>query len=296
MVKSIKSELPTEIAIAQTERLINSLRAGCSTSELGLVDRLLRSRRYGAQEKHNGERLTICKQGTSLRTWNREGEPSAKKLPAAVVRALLAHPMKNFAIDVELVKPATIFVLDAYVLEVDGLPENLDAEFYEYREARIHAEFDYCDPHIVPVTTYRDELYKRQLIVHLWDTQAEGVVFHDMDALFMQGRSEQHYKLKFWKELDAFVIAPSPEGKDSVRIGVFDQGGKVVEISGCSLSSKKHPHVGDVLKVKYLYAAINEEGERHIVQPAMLGIRTDKSPMACTIDQLVVNKNFIGRI
>ena len=246
--------------------------------------RMLLDPRYGFQEKHNGHRLVICKENGTLRYFNREGVPSSKPLPTRLKYALLAHPLAGFVIDGELVG-STFFVFDALILG----DEILANDSYEYREARYHAEFEGYNAQIVPVETARTPEAKRRLWDAVMAAHGEGIVSKNMTAPYKQGRPDQHWKLKFTKECDVVVMGLSPEGKDSVEIGVYDERGQLHRVSGCSLRGKFRVAVGEVLTVRYLYST----RENHIVQPVLIRKRTDKKADTCDIHQLVKNKNFL---
>ena len=240
---------------------------------------------YGFQEKHNGHRLTICKQNGILRPFNREGEPSSKPLHPHVKSALLNHPLSTFVLDGELVKN-TCHVFDVLYLD----DEDLIHHAYEYREARYHSEFEDYSPYIQPVKTARTPQEKRVL----WDAvlahHGEGIVSKNMNAPYRQGRTDTHWKLKFWKTCDVVVMGKNPDDKDSVEIGLYDERGNLHRVSGCSLRNKFRPKVGSVLEVRFLYAT----KERHIVQPTLMSIRLDKPAKACKLSQLepYINKNW----
>jgi bifunctional non-homologous end joining protein LigD len=253
------------------------------TTELHF-QRMLLSAVYGFQEKHNGHRLVICKENGTLRYFNREGVPSSKPLPTRVKYALLSHPLTGFVIDGELVG-GTFYIFDALILG-DEIVAN---DSYEYREARYHAEFDGYNAQIVPVETARTPEAKRRLWDAVLASHGEGIVSKNMTVKYTQGRAGAHWKLKFLKECDVIVMGPSPEGKDSVEIGVYDEHGQLHRVSGCSLRGKFRVTVGDVLTVRYLYAS----RDNHIVQPVLMRKRTDKAAITCDIYQLVKNKNFI---
>jgi len=241
---------------------------------------------YGFQEKHNGHRLLICKQGGTLSHFNREGEPSDKKLPAKVRHALMNHRLTAFVIDGELVKD-TFFVFDALFLG----DEELVHDTYEYREARYHAEFDSYSHSIVTVKTARTHEEKLALWKRVEEQNGEGIVSKNMRCSYRMGRAEQHFKLKFWKTADAVVIGPSPKGKDSVEIGMFDERGRMVRISGCSLRNKYRLTTGQVIEVRFLYST----KERNIVQPTLMAVRTDKRAADCKLSQIekYINKNWV---
>lgn len=239
---------------------------------------------WGMQEKHNGDRRTFLRDGNTFISLNREGNPS-KPVAPSVIAVLLSHPIQKFVIDVELVG-TQIVVLDALVLG----DELLGGETYEYREARAHAEFDNFHKTVVVVETARTTEEKIRLFKQLLDNNAEGVVIRKMDAAYKMGSREQHKKIKFWKELDAIVIGPSPSGHNSVRVGLINEKNQLQEICGVSLNGKEVVSRGMVIKVKYLYAT----KERHVVQPELLGSRDDKQAVECTMAQIKyrVHKNW----
>jgi ATP-dependent DNA ligase len=254
------------------------------TTELHF-QRMLTNPDYGYQEKHNGHRLMIAKQDGQLFWFNREGEKSSKALPIQVRHALLSHPLDTFVIDGELVK-TTFFVFDALILG----DEVITNDVYEYREARYHQEFDNHSKNLITVKTARTAAEKKALWEQVLAAKGEGIVSKNLRKSYRTGRAEQHFKLKFWKMADAFVIGPSPEGKDSVEIGMVNSKGQVHRISGCSLRNKFNPAPGQVIEVRFLYAT----QERHIVQPTLLHLRNDKRAADCHLSQLepYINKNW----
>jgi len=255
------------------------------TNELHF-QRMLLSATYGFQEKHNGHRLIICKQDGQLRMFNREGDPSSKALHPRIKTALLSHRLSMFVIDGELVG-GTFYIFDALVLGDEAI--NNDA--YEYREARYHAEFDNISSQISVVPTARTAEEKRLLWDAVLASRGEGIVSKNMTVKYTQGMAGAHWKLKFLKSAEAVVIGPSPEGKDSVEIGMWDSNGRMHRISGLSLRNKYRVAPGTVLEVRFLYAT----KELHIVQPVLVRVRTDKRAADCKLTQLVpyINKNWV---
>jgi ATP-dependent DNA ligase len=261
-----RAELLTEVSIKEAARLIEDSR-------------------YGAQEKENGKRRVVVRDNSAVYCFNREGEK--RDLPPAVVKVLLKHHLNKFIVDTELcgtkIKPRLV-VFDALILGKEALAQTA----YEYREQRIHGEFENFHPIIEVIKTARTSEEKFALAEKLYKERAEGVVFKLMSAPYKQSRAGQHFKLKFWKDADFVVMGPSPEGHDSVEIGVY-RNGKLYRVSGVSLIGRERVNIGDVLTVKYLYATKN----LHIVQPIMLGKRDDKAPRTCTVDQLVINRDMV---
>lgn len=263
----IKSELLTEVTRAQATRLVDG-------------------DRFGGEEKHNGERRTIVKDASGIRDFNREGN-RGKGLPAHIINMLMAHPLPSFTIDCEWEK-GVVVVLDVLVL--GGL--NFAPQPYAKRKEAAHLAFDNQSNYIRVTRTVTGRAAKAALVATLEANNAEGVVFKDLTAPWRPGRSEQHFKLKFVKDMDVIVIGPSPEGHNSVRVGVYNKQGRLIDICGVSLNGKPSVKVGDILCIKYLYAT-QKDGVMHAVQPRLLFVRTDKKAEECTTAQMVVNKNFL---
>ena len=248
--------------------------------------RMLLDSRYGFQEKHNGHRLIICKENGSIRWFNRGGAPSSKPLPHRLKCAFLAHPQAAFVIDGELVGE-TFFIFDALIIG----DEVLVNDSYEYREARYHVEFDGYNAQITPVETARTPEAKRLLWDAVIASHGEGIVAKNMTRGYKQGRTGVHWKLKFWKTADAVVIGRSPDDKDSIEIGMYNERGQLHRISGCSLRNKFNPKPGQTVEIRFLYAT----KEYHVVQPTLMAVRYDKSAAACRLNQLepYINKNWM---
>jgi ATP-dependent DNA ligase len=263
----IKSELLTEVTRDQATRLINS-------------------DRFGGEEKHNGERRTIVKDASGIRDFNREGN-KGKGLPSHIINMLVAHPLPSFTIDCEWEK-GIVVVLDVLVL--GGL--NFAPQPYAKRKEAAHLAFDNQSNYIRVTKTVTGRVAKLALIAAMEADHAEGVVFKDLTAPWRPGRSEQHFKLKFWKSLDCIVIAPSPKGHNSVEVGVFNRKGKMHRICGVSLNGKPSVKMGDVLEIDYLYGTDKLE----VVQPNLARVRDDKRPSECTTAQIIVNANFLGKV
>jgi bifunctional non-homologous end joining protein LigD len=262
----LRAELLTEVSFQQAARLI-------------------KDPNYGGQEKENGKRRVIVRNGNEVFCFNREGEK--RDLPPAVVKVLLKHPLNRIVIDTELcgtkIAPR-VRIFDSLILG----GELLGQYPYQRREIRSHEEFDNFHPMFKVLDTARTSEEKLALLKKLYAERAEGMVFKLMDAPYKQGDAGQHFKLKFWKTADVVVIGPNPEGHDSVEIGVYNKG-KLHRVSGVSLIGRERVKAGDVIEIKYLYATKN----LHIVQPTMLQKRDDKSPKACGADQLVINRDMV---
>ena len=249
--------------------------------------RLIEDNRYGAQTKENGKRRIIVREYDEIYCFNREGEKC--DLPLAVFKILRQHDLERFVIDVELCGSESnpqVKIFDALILG-DGLGglQVLAEDKYWYRLERVKEDFGNFHPMFQVLETTRTSAEKLALTKKLYAEKAEGVVFKRMSAPYRQGRANQHYKLKFVKTLDAVVIGPSPEGKDSVELGLYDSVGKLHRICSSSLIGKQCLRPHDVVEIRYLYGTKT----LHVVQPRIIQKRDDKHPRKCLLDQIVVN-------
>jgi ATP-dependent DNA ligase len=237
---------------------------------------LARDDNYGFQQKHDGHRTQVEKHGSTIRTFNREGEPT-HPLPPSLQSALLASGIPDFYIDTERVGKRLV-VLDVVSL----LGSSLRVLPYSSREPIAHQAFDHAGPGIEVIGTVLGTEAKLAFLEWLISTRAEGVVVRDMRKPYQEGDACQHFKLKFVKECDAVVIGPSPDGKDSVRIGLYREDGTLHEISGVSLRNKFKAQAGEVVTVRYLCAT----RDLHIREPHLVRKRDDKGAIDCRIGQL----------
>jgi len=232
---------------------------------------------YGFQEKHDGDRVLVEKKGSDFRTYNRDGEPT-RPLSPLLQRTLLATGI-DFIIDTERMPlPGESLV----ILDLIGLMgHDITGLSYAEREAFAHQAFGKAGACIKVIHTVEGEESKLTFAMLLHVEKKEGVVVRDMRRPYRPGRAKQHFKLKFVKELDAVVIGPSPDGKDSVRIGVYD-GGKMHEVSGVSLRNKFTLSPNDVVTVRFLCVT----KDMKIREPRIVRQRFDKKASDCTLGQL----------
>jgi ATP-dependent DNA ligase len=249
------------------------------------IQKYIKDSRYGFQEKYNGKRRVIIRDGGYVYCLNKESE--VRDLPRSLAAKLLSHPLDRFVLDCELMQDESLKVFDALILG----KHLLGGEEYTTRLDMIRTafgKFAYIEVASLVVT----ESEKRQFAQRLEGENAEGIVVRRLDATYKQGDSRQHFKIKFWKTVDTVVISfertDAAGHPTSVNIGCYDKKGQLQRISGASLIGKD-PSIrpGSVLEVKFLYSTPTG----HIVQPAILGVRDDKSPASCTMDKVLKYRN-----
>ena len=246
---------------------------------------------YVWQEKHNGDRRLIAKNGNEITDFNRNGE-RGKGLSPQIIEALRKHPAHTFVIDVEYVMAfEKIVVFD--VLHIGD--EAVVTLPYSTRLSYLHSNFDGFHADILPVESAVTPQEKLALLAKIKSYNGEGFVMKDLRAPYRpsEGNRRWNYRFKLWKTLDAVVIGDSEkivDGKkrDSVRLGLYMPDGTLKDICGATKKTRYDLKPGDVVEVKYLYGT----GTYDIVQIDILHQRTDKAANLCTVDQIIINKNW----
>jgi bifunctional non-homologous end joining protein LigD len=240
------------------------------------LSRLLNNTTHCLQEKHDGRRLMVRKQGDTITGINRRGLIVA--IPDAI-REAVEHIPFDVLIDGEAVGE-TLHAFD--LLEVKGVC---------LRKRRYIDRFTSLMMIIPPghdtlrwVCTSVDPNDKMETYEELRSTNREGVVFKDMDARYNPGRPNSGGpQLKFKFVESASFVVTGINTKRSVTLGLYD-GEKLVNAGNVSIPPNHAiPHVGNVVEARYLYA-YRESGS--IYQPVYLGRRDDILPTDCVIEQL----------
>jgi ATP-dependent DNA ligase len=266
------------------------------------------------QEKHNGDRRLVTKNGSTIEDFNRKGEP-AKGLPPNILKALQQHPLHKFIIDCEYVQAESrLYVFDILIAGDDVVALSP----YSSRLSYIHSHFDGFHADVLAIESAITREEKLALYEHLRAIKAEGFAAKELKAPYRQsnatGTLRFNFKVKFWKDLDAVVICDSTERnkdgniKDAVRLGVYTRDGRLQEICGSTKKSRYDLKPFDVVTIKYLYGTGEKDANgrlildaagnpipKDVVQPSIVELRTDKTAKECTIDQIQVNKNWRKR-
>ena len=240
------------------------------------MPRLLTGRTHCLQEKLDGRRLMVRKQGDEITGINRRGLTVA--IPEPIRQAVEEIPF-DVLIDGEAVGDA----LHAFdLLEVKG--NDLRHRRYIDRHAGLLMIIPPNRPALRWVSTVIDPNDKLEIYEDLRLAKSEGVVFKEVDAPFNPGRPNSGGpQLKFKFIESASFIVTGHNTKRSLTIGLFD-GVELVSAGNVTIPpSHEIPLLGTVVDVRYLYA-FKESGS--IYQPVYLGPRQDIPERECTTDQL----------
>ena len=244
--------------------------------EVGL-ERCLKSPEFLMQEKFDGRRMLVRKEGHEVTGINRRGLVTA--LPETIVEGVHAMP-GEFIIDGEAVAD-TLHAFD--LLASDG--RDLRGQPYRYRFERLALLLaTHRTEHIRAVATAATPEAKQLMLDQLRDGGREGAVFKGSEAPYTHGRPSSggaQLKFKFHKSASCLVTGRNGD-KQSVSLAVFAKH-RLLDCGNVAIPANHTvPAEGTVVEVRYLYAV---PGSNALYQPVYLGPRDDLGPIDCVIDQ-----------
>ena len=261
------------VAVPETTGILPQLLNPVVGDEL---EDLLTDDQFLVQEKVDGKRLILRKEGQNVEAINRRG--IACGLPQNIVRDALALP-GDWLIDGELIG-------EEY--HTFDLIEHEGSYRAQPLRRRLVALFNLIAsgqaPNIHLVGSYTGEAVKRRFLERCREDNLEGVVFKDMQAPYIPGRPNSGgAQRKFKFVASASVLVTSLNGKRSVKIGVLD-GERMISCGNVSIPvGSDIPDIGDIVEVRYLYA-FKESGS--LFQPVYIGVRDDLELRDCCVNQL----------
>ena len=240
------------------------------------LDQFLFNPDYWMQEKLDGRRLLIRKDGDQITGINRLGFPTA--VPETIARSAAKYP-RSFLLDGEAVGD-TYHVFDLLTIG----PEDMRHLAFSVRYLRMRDMLNAFDhPHIREVRVFFPP-QTAGWFQQFKNEGREGVVFKHKDAPYTPGRPNSGgSQLKFKFHETASLIVTKVNDKRSVSLILFE--GEKVRPAGNVTIPPNHdiPVPGTVVECRYLYA-FKESGS--IYQPVYLGARSDIRAAECTTAQL----------
>lgn len=237
------------------------------------AERYINDDRFVLQEKMNGHRrpVVISAAGEVIGV-NKKG--SVVPVSQGLTDALRAFP--GTILDGELIG-GTLYVFDAQ--QVDGT--DIRALGFAERYARVAAALASCPSGcVVLVPIVSGTAQKRAFLEALRARKAEGGVFKDGQAPYVDGHTDRYVKHKFTK--DASFIVSAHNARHSVAIAVYD-GPERVPIGNVTIPpSMSLPTVGAVIDVRYL--TVLRGGS--LQQPVFLTVRDDVDPGECSVERI----------
>jgi len=242
------------------------------------VQRLILDDRYCAQEKWDGERMTLSKAGGKIVAGNKLG------LLRGYPECFDASPLisDGTTYDGEIVGE----VYHSFdTLEYGG--KDIRSNIYFDRLTRFPSYGGYENDCIRRVDTAFTTKDKQALYDKLKKEGKEGIVFKLLSAPYTAGKPASggnQLKFKFYATASCRVSGVNQ--RRSVKLAVLDSG-KWIEIGNVTIPPNKDIPVEDqIVEVRYLYAYKGGS----LFQPAYIGPRNDVELNECTIHQLKYKK------
>lgn len=241
------------------------------------VQRFLEDPRYCAQEKYDGRRILIRKDGAKIHGINRKG--LIVGLPETIFGAARSIPC-DFVLDGECVGDI-FYAFD--MLHGPGI--DLTTKGYQQRlVALLNLLGLAMQKHIRMAETAFAPGQKRDLFNWLRRERKEGIVFKRLDAPYTPGRPNtggNQLKHKFYATCSAVVSKINDKRSVELRLlngqGFLPVGNVTIPVNHAI------PEVGAVVEVRFLYAFKESNA---LYQPVFLGVRNDVEVHECVLSQL----------
>ena len=240
---------------------------------------LIKNPAYWAQEKFDGKRMLIMKEGDKVTAINRKG--LAVGAPQSIIDCALDSG-RDFIIDGEAIGDR-LNSFDALELAGDDMKSAPYAIRLKSLEL-INFPFDAINV----IYTAKTTAEKRKLF-NLLKKDSEGIVFKDFSAPYTASRPNSggpQLKFKFYNT--ATVLVLDINLKRSIVMGILSEGNFYwLPVGNVTIPPNKEiPHVNSVIEVRYLYAYPGGS----LYQPVYLSERDDMDIDACQVSQLKYKK------
>jgi len=241
------------------------------------IQALIDDHHYCAQEKFDGRRMLLRKQGLVFEGINRKGLIVA--LPDSVLQAF-SRISDDCVLDGESIGD----VFHAFdLLELNGT--DLRTSAYRDRLTALMNLLASVQQRVIRFTeTAYTQEQKSRLFTKLRTAGKEGIVFKRLNAPYTPGRPNSggpQFKYKFCATLSAVVSKVNAQR--SVEIRLLGKDGWQSASNVTVPVNEAIPSVGEVVEVRYLYAFPES---RSLHQPVFLGKRTDVEHHECMASQL----------
>ena len=248
------------------------------------VERLIADDTYVMQEKFDGQRILIQKEGAAINGINRKGLMCG--IPSVLINEVKALP-GDCIIDGECI--GEIF----WAFDILSLHGN-DVRNQPYKDRLfmlaqiVSRDFGFIKLADTGYTTAE----KQSLLGRMKREQREGVVFKQLDAPYTAGRPNSggsQFKYKLYATASFIVWKINAKRSVSLALWGTSNGQPTttpIQVTAGNVTIPPNnavPKVGAVVEVRYLYA-YKESGV--IYQPVYLGQRSDINASECLLTQL----------
>ena len=226
--------------------------------------------RWCAQEKFDGKRMLLRKEGNTITAANRDG--LCIGFPQ-VYAEQLAGVTGDFVIDGESVGE-TFYAFDM----LENAQVDMRRMPYRVRLASLEALLGRMGGNFVVAETVHG-VGKRCFVERLRAASKEGVVFKYLDAVWSAGRPASGgtaLKCKFWATCSCIVAKVNARRSIEIALGGSSVGNVTIP------PNHALPAVGQVVEIRYLY--VTGPGGS-LYQPIYLGVRDDVRSEDCTVER-----------
>lgn len=240
-----------------------------------LLVKLLADDDWIMQEKHDGHRTMIKKEGANIYGSNKKGLKIA--LPQSVVDKFTVLE-GDVLFDGELIGE-TYYIFD--ILELGSI--NLRTEAVESRLQTLNS-ISQVNSMITP--TFYDEKSKKERLEQLRVAKKEGVVFKKKGSAYVPGRPASlgnQLKYKFMEESTMIVVSHN-ETKRSIGVGVFnDETGELINLGNVTIYANQDiPPIGSIVEIRYMHCF--EGGSIYV--STFKCLRDDQDKSDCLLSQI----------
>ena len=275
----LSSSPNNSISVANTSSSLNPICNLLNPVDADTVDSLMRNEDWLMQEKMDGVRLLIQKEGEKFTGYSRTGR--LVPVPHNIEEALrLTINTDTFIIDGELVGDVY------YAFDLLETNENWrDTSYIRRWEHLASILSSQSYPCVVCLKYFVKAQEKFKEFHTIKESGGEGVVFKLDTAEYKVGRPASggdYLKYKFYKTCSAIVTTIND--KRSVGLSCYECPGSLVSVGNCTIPPNHPvPELDSVVEVRYLYPRLPSHA---LFQPTYLGVRLDIESWECELFQL----------
>jgi bifunctional non-homologous end joining protein LigD len=241
------------------------------------LESFIQDDRYSFEEKIDGERLMLQRNGESVTTSNKLGVINAVSMN--LIEDACKISSNAFKLDGENLN-RKYYVFD--ILELDGvcLKKMERIERYKiFQSLEMPSSF-------VKVPMVVGQVAKRAFFEEMKLKKREGIVAKLLDAPYVEGRAAPklatQFKFKFMDEVSCIVLCQH-KTKRSVELGLLGDDGSIVAVGNVTIpSNATMPRENDIIDVAFMY--MYKDGA--LFQPQYLKPRTDVDRLDCLLSQI----------
>lgn len=251
------------------------------------VTRLLMDDAFVVEQKLDGARVLVHVKDGKATFYGRNGQPlkhAASAAHFANLRPAFERLSGEHVLDGEIIAETGELWLFDVPQSTAGHGVKTSDPFHRRRKhlETLGAVLNGHNSKIRVTPQEKDAVKKAQLLVAVEKAGGEGVMIKDISAPYEGGVRVKHsVKAKFVKTADVVVLERDVKGKKNAVLAVWDPGTRdMLVVGNCSMIGKADAKPGEVAEVAYL----NWTGTK-LYQPRFLGVRSDKEPTDCRMDQ-----------